>query len=79
MITQKMLDEWFTYHKPKDDQPERYEKLREGAKAFAELIVELTPEGPDQSVAIRKIREAVMTANASIACEGINFSYNEKT
>lgn len=68
MITQQDLDNWFTYHAPKDDQPERYVKIRESAKEFAEVVLLNTPAGPDQTTAIRKIREAVMTANQSIAC-----------
>jgi hypothetical protein len=35
---------------------------------FAETIIRNTPPGSDQSAAIRKVREAVMTANAAIAC-----------
>jgi hypothetical protein len=58
----------FTYHKPKNDQLARYEKLRAAAKAFAEVIDRSCPDGPDKTVAIRKVREAVMTANAAIAC-----------
>lgn len=63
------IDQLFTYHAPKGDQPERYERIRNAAKEFAKVVLECTPECPDQTVAIRKIREAVMTANASIALE----------
>lgn len=62
------IDNWFTYHPPKGDQQERYVKIREAAKHLATTIVECTPPSADQSAAIRKVREAVMTANASIAC-----------
>jgi hypothetical protein len=34
------------------------------------VIVAQTPESADQSVAVRKVREAVMAANAAIACGG---------
>ena len=61
------LEAIFTYHPPKGDQAERYVKIRDKAKEFAEVVVDCTPECPDQSAAIRKIREAVMTANAAIA------------
>jgi hypothetical protein len=61
------LDNVFTYHSPKGDQPQRYEKLRNAAKVFAEVILDCTPQCSDQTVAIRKVREAVMTANASIS------------
>ena len=68
MITQEDLNNWFTYHSPKGDQPERYVKIREAAKELAQVILENTPIGADQTAAIRKVREAVMTANQSIAC-----------
>lgn len=63
----KEVEKAFTYHPPKGDQVERYNVLREAAKQFAIAIVENTPPGPDQTFAIRKVREAVMTANAAIA------------
>jgi hypothetical protein len=64
------LDHVFRYHPPRPEQLPKYQQLRDGAKAFAELIVELCPPGPDQSAAIRHVREAVMTANAGIALDG---------
>ncbi len=62
------IDNLFSYHPPKGDQTQRYERLRAAAKAFAEEIIRSTPSGADQTAAIRKVREAVMTANAAIAC-----------
>lgn len=67
---QKKLDNWFEYHKPTDGQPELYERLRSAGKQFATVICECTPASADQTAAIRKVREAVMTANAAIACDG---------
>lgn len=64
------LQNWFTYHTPTGDQLPRYDNLRNAALAFAKVILENTPSSADQSTAIRKVREAVMTANASIACNG---------
>ncbi len=61
------LDNIFKYHPPKGDQPERYEKIRAAAKEFAEVINACCPDSADKTAAIRKLREAVMTANASIA------------
>jgi hypothetical protein len=57
----------FTYHKPHGDQPARYVELRDKAKEFAELIVELTPASREQSLALTKLEESVFWANASIA------------
>lgn len=65
---QNDLENWFSYHAPKEGQPAKYVSLREKAKELAYLIRELVPAGPDQTAAIRKVREAVMTANAGIAC-----------
>lgn len=63
------LDRWFTYHVPNGNQCERYVLIRDAARALAEVIYQNTPSSPDQAAAIRKVREAVMTANAAIACE----------
>jgi len=67
-ISQTDLDNWFVYHAPKPGQNEKYVEIREAAKVLAEIIVMLTPPSADQTAAIRKIREAVFTANAAIAC-----------
>lgn len=64
------LDHIFQYHAPTPDKVEAYTKLRDAAKTFAQVIVETTPPSADQSAAIRKVREAVMTANAAIALDG---------
>jgi hypothetical protein len=67
MITAETLKRWFTYHPPTPEQVLTYERIRTAAHAFAEVVVECTPSCPDQAVAVRLIREAVMTANAAIA------------
>lgn len=69
-VSHEDLQNWFTYHTPTGDQLPRYDNLRNAALAFARVILENTPSCADQSAAIRKVREAVMTANASIACGG---------
>jgi len=65
------LDEIFKYHAPSPDDTVAYEKLRASAKDFAKCIIDLTPPCADQTAAIRLVREAVMTANASIALKGL--------
>jgi hypothetical protein len=70
-MSKEQLDNWFSYHPPKDEETMRkYEALRAAGRAFAEVIADLTPPSADQTAAIRKVREAVTTANAAIACEG---------
>lgn len=63
------VDHMFKYHAPKPDQIAKYEELREAACVFAQTILRTTPGCPDQTVAIRRVREAVMVANAAIALE----------
>lgn len=57
----------FTYHSPKEGQPEKYTKIREKAKELAYLIDGNCPNSREKSLAITKIEEAMMWANASIA------------
>ena len=61
------IEQIFTYHAPKGDQAERYQKIRDKAKELAEVIEVCCPHAADTTAAIRKLRECVMTANASIA------------
>lgn len=69
-ITQEQLANWFTYHSPSPDQLQQYVEIREAGLALASAIISNTPASADQTAAVRKVREAVMTANASIACDG---------
>ena len=70
MFWTSVIENWFTYHAPGSDDLVAYEKLRNAGKDFANAINELCPDSADKTAAIRKVREAVMTANASIACKG---------
>lgn len=71
VLDEATLDNWFTYHPPSADDLAKYLAIRDAGHAFATIIVECTPACADQSAAVRKIREAVMTANAAIACGGV--------
>ena len=42
-----------------------------GAKEFAGVLYANTPGCADKTAALRKVREAVMTANAAIALKGL--------
>lgn len=64
------IDNIFKYHAPTEEQQLQYSAIREAAKVFANAILACTPPGADQTAAIRKLRECVMTANAAIALEG---------
>jgi len=67
-IDKEQLENWFSYHAPYEFQFEKYGKIREAGLLFAEVILDNTPTSADQTVAIRKVREAVMVANSAIAC-----------
>lgn len=64
------LDHIFMHHPTDIHMAEEYQNIRDGARQLAKVILLNTPDCADRSVAIRKIREAVMTANAAIALKG---------
>lgn len=68
MILQRDIENWFSYHSPTDKQIGAYQVIRSTARSLATVILDNTPPSADQTAAIRKLRECVMTANAAIAC-----------
>ena len=70
MATDNDLVNWFTYHAPTPEQQKAYVAIRDAALEFSRVLLVNTSGCPDQTAALRKVREAVMTANASIACGG---------
>jgi hypothetical protein len=63
----KTIENNFTYHPPKEGQPEKYVAIREKAKELAYVIEEMTPQSREQSLAITHLENAVFWANAAIA------------
>lgn len=59
----------FVYHPPvaSKDQPGRYETIRQYGKQFALQLLQMCPASRELSLALTKLEEAVMWANASIA------------
>jgi hypothetical protein len=51
-------------------QPELYQAIRDLAKVLVTHIQAAVPEGREKALAITKVEEAVMWANAGIAREG---------
>lgn len=66
------VEQLFSYHPANPGTGPKYDNIREAAKYFAKVIIVNTPPGSDRSAAIRKLREAVMTANAGIALGGLS-------
>lgn len=67
-----IVDQLFTYHPSNPFVAPKYETVREAAKYFAKVLLNNVPRGSDRTAAIRKLREAVMTANAGIALGGLS-------
>ncbi len=61
------LDKLFHIHSMNPADSIKLVRVREAALAFAAVVLANTPPGPDQDEAIRKILEAVWTANAAVA------------
>lgn len=63
----EQIEKAFTYHPPKGDQSSRYHQIRAEAKALALTIDRESPNSREKSLALTKLEEAVMWANAAIA------------
>lgn len=67
MNTNTTIENNFSYHAPKEGQPQKYEAIRNKAKELAYLIDELCPKSREASLAITNLEQSVFWANASIA------------
>jgi hypothetical protein len=65
--TEERLERDFTYHPVLPGQQPRYVLLRDAARQLAYQIVAYTPPSREQSLALTKLEEAIMHANAAIA------------
>lgn len=74
MQTERQLNEdleiRFTYHAPKEGQPEIYEGLRNHAKDLAYRISNVVPPSREQSLALTHLEQAIFWANAGVARNG---------
>lgn len=69
-LTEEDIEEMFTYHAPTPLQVISLHEVREAAKTFCSILAAHVPPSADRSVAIRKLRECVMSANAAIVLRG---------
>jgi hypothetical protein len=68
MPAQEDIDHRFTYHPPVGEQPTIYSLIRQQGREFATAINALVgADSRELSLAITKIEEAVMWANAAVA------------
>jgi hypothetical protein len=61
------IENRFSYHAPKDGQPEIYTAIRKKAKEFAYLIFETVPDSREKALALTNLEQSVFWANAAIA------------
>lgn len=61
------IDNNFMYHDPLPRQLIKYDMIRERAKSLAYLIDEIVPDSREKSIAMTKLEECSMWANAGIA------------
>ncbi len=61
------IEKAFTYKSPKGNQPDRYVLIRSSAKSLAVMLTENCPSSQELSLALTKLEECVMWANAAIA------------
>lgn len=69
-IDYRELDKRFSFHPADDDAASCHEAVRAAARRLALSVLQATEPGREQSLALTKIEEAMMWANASIAREG---------
>lgn len=60
-------DKLFIHHPPSPSRVKKHEGLREFAIQYARYIEENTPSSSERTLAIRKLQEALMWANAALA------------
>jgi len=70
------LDNWFGYHPPVTSEVGRiHDSIRAAFRDMTKMLQLVLPEGPDKTVAFRKVQEAMWAANACLAC-GATENYN---
>lgn len=57
----------FTYHPPTQAQVEKYQRIRDAARVYAELLADECPRSRELSTALTHLDTVVFFANASIA------------
>lgn len=59
---------WFDFHPATETTGPEHDAVRAKFKSLARFLQKTLPAGPDQTVAIRKLQEAMWASNACIAC-----------
>ena len=73
MSTPDEIRDLFRYHAPTTEMNAKFDAVRQAIEAAAVVIDENCPPSADRTAAMRKLKEAQMTANASIVLEGRSY------
>lgn len=68
-MTRGDIERRFNYHEPDESRATRHEMVRSAMKQAAYVVLDTTLPGREQSLALTKLEEAMMWANAAIARE----------
>jgi len=71
MSDKEILAELFSYHQPTPVTLPKFAAINQAAKNFAEVVLQNCPRGADRAEVIRAIQDARMTANRSVALNGL--------
>lgn len=66
----KEINEIFSYHAPTENERATYEAINKAFIECANKVIPLLPDGPGKTVAVRKLAEARMNCNSSVALKG---------
>jgi len=66
-MEESTIENNFTYHAPSERKIGQHQMIRDAGKTYANIILHNVPEGREQSLAMTKLEEVVMWANAGIA------------
>jgi hypothetical protein len=72
-MTRAEISDLFTYHAPTPEMTAKFLVIRAAIEAAAFAIDENCPPGADRTAAIRKLKEAHMTANAAVVLDGRSY------
>jgi hypothetical protein len=67
-ISEAQIDNWFSLHPATEVTGPLHDEIRGGFRDLAHHLDDLIPHGPDLTLAIRKLQEAMWAANSAIAC-----------
>ena len=74
-ITPQQIDNWFAFHPATRTTGPLHDDVREQFRNLAHWLARKLPSGPDRTLTIRKLQEAMWSANATIACDPERHDY----